>query len=58
MAAYASSVRPEQSITWRLVILVMEAASSNWIIGGVFLVMISLIMDEACKAHEEQELTV
>jgi Protein of unknown function (DUF2975) len=58
MAAYVPTMRPELPVTNRLIILFFETASSNWIIGGVFLVMISLIMGEACRAHEEQELTV
>ena len=36
----------------------LEAISSPWIIGGLFVVLISLIMREACKLREEQELTV
>ncbi len=58
LAAYAPAVRPELPILRRLVILFFEATSSNWIIGGLFVVMISLIMKEACKLREEQELTV
>ena len=41
-----------------LKIFVFKATSSPWIIGGLFVVMISLIMQEACKMREEQELTV
>jgi hypothetical protein len=58
LAAYAPAVRPELDISRRLVILLFEATSSYWIIGGLFVVMISLIMKEACKLREEQELTV
>jgi hypothetical protein len=58
IALYVPTMRPEQPVLRRVLILVMEAASSSWIIGGVFLVMTSLIMHEACKAHEEQKLTV
>jgi hypothetical protein len=32
--------------------------SSPWIIGGLFVVVISRIMDEGRKIQEEQELTV
>jgi hypothetical protein len=32
--------------------------SSSWIVGGLFLIMISRIMDEGRKIQEEQELTV
>jgi Protein of unknown function (DUF2975) len=31
---------------------------SPWIVGGLFGIMISFIMDEGCKMREEQELTV
>jgi uncharacterized integral membrane protein len=36
----------------------ISLASSPWIIGGLFIVVISLIMDEGRKIQEEQELTV
>ena len=32
--------------------------SSPWVIGGLFVIMISHIMGEGCKLQEEQELTV
>jgi hypothetical protein len=58
LAAYAPAVRPELPILRQLEILLFEATSSSWIIGGFFVVMISIIMKEACKLREEQELTV
>jgi uncharacterized integral membrane protein len=58
LVAYAPAMRPELPIVRRLEILFFEATSSHWIIGGLFVVMISLIMMEACKLREEQELTV
>ena len=58
LAAYAPAVRPELSIIQQLEILLFESTSSSWIIGGLFVVMISIIMKEACKLREEQELTV
>lgn len=45
-------------IVTHLEVFLFEATSSPWIIGGIFVVMISLIMEEACKLREEQELTV
>jgi len=41
-----------------LKLFLFNATSSPWIIGGLFVLMISLIMQEACKIQEEQELTV
>jgi hypothetical protein len=32
--------------------------SSPWLMGGLFLIMISLIMEEGCKMRDEQALTV
>jgi|SRR5665213_60253 len=37
---------------------IMEFFGSPWIIGGLFIVVISHIMDEGRKIQEEQELTV
>ena len=37
---------------------ILVSLSSPWIIGGLFLVVISYIMDEGRKIQEEQELTV
>jgi hypothetical protein len=37
---------------------IMELLGSPWIIGGLFIVVISHIMDEGRKIQEEQELTV
>jgi len=42
------------SVLWGVTALL----SSPWIIGGLFLVVISYIMDEGRKIQEEQELTV
>jgi MFS family permease len=42
------------SILWGII----ASLSSPWIIGGLFLVVISRIMDEGRKIQEEQELTV
>lgn len=39
-------------------ILLLNILGSPWAIGGLFGIMISLIMDEGCRMREEQELTV
>ena len=41
-----------------LLLTVCWLLSSEWIIGGLFLVLVSRIMDEGRKIQEEQELTV
>jgi hypothetical protein len=38
--------------------LLFAILGSPWIVGGLFGIMISSIMDEGCKMREEQELTV
>ena len=38
--------------------LLFVAIGSPWIVGGLFGIMISFIMEEGCKIREEQELTV
>jgi hypothetical protein len=38
--------------------LLFAILGSPWIVGGLFGIMISHIMDEGCKMQEEQELTV
>jgi hypothetical protein len=38
--------------------LLFTALGSPWIVGGLFGIMISFIMDEGCKMREEQELIV
>jgi hypothetical protein len=38
--------------------LLFGIIASPWVIGGLFGIMISHIMDEGCKMQEEQELTV
>lgn len=58
LRACAPAVRQDLDVFKRFVIVLFEATSSPWIIGGLFVVMISLIMEEACKIREEQELTV
>jgi hypothetical protein len=47
-------------ISGKLIIpdFLVAAASSPWVIGGLFVVVISHIMDEGRKIQEEQELTV
>jgi hypothetical protein len=37
---------------------IVAVVSSPWVIGGLFIVVISHIMDEGRKIQEEQELTV
>ena len=38
--------------------MIFGTLASPWVIGGLFGVMISHIMDKGCKMREEQELTV
>ena len=58
LEACAPMIRSDVDIFRHLEIFLFEVAGSPWIIGGLFVVMISLIMKEACKLREEQELTV
>ena len=39
-------------------ICLLDFISSPWVIGGLFGIMISHIMDEGCRLREEQDLTV
>jgi hypothetical protein len=41
-----------------LKLFLYKATGSPWIVIGLFVVLISFIMKEACKMREEQELTV
>jgi len=52
--AWMQSHSPLNSVLWRI----PESFGSPWIIGGLFVVVISRIMDEGRKIQEEQELTV
>jgi len=47
-------------LTGRLVfpMILFEAFGSPWVMGGLFGIMVSYIMEEGCKLREEQELTV
>jgi len=38
--------------------LLLAAIGSPWVVGGLFVIMLSHIMDEGCKMQEEQDLTV
>ena len=58
LGACAPMIGRNPDIFALLEIFLFEVTSSPWIIGGLFVVMISLIMKEACKLREEQELTV
>ena len=39
-------------------IILLAAVGSPWVAGGLFVIMLSHIMDEGCKMREEQDLTV
>ena len=52
--AWMHASSPLNSVLWSI----LEFFSSPWIIGGLFLIVISRIMDEGRKIQEEQELTV
>jgi hypothetical protein len=38
--------------------IILSAVGSPWVAGGLFVIMMSHIMDEGCKMREEQDLTV
>ena len=38
--------------------VLFSALRSTWVIGAIFAITLSFIMDEGCKLREEQELTV
>jgi len=38
--------------------IILSSVGSPWVAGGLFVIMISHIMDEGCKMRQEQELTV
>jgi len=38
--------------------LIFETPGSPWIICGLFIIMVSLMIDEGCQMRKEQELTV
>jgi hypothetical protein len=50
--------RIRSDVITHLKLFLYEATSSPWFMGGLFVVLISLIMKEACSLREEQELTV
>jgi hypothetical protein len=53
-AALAASFGDDRVFTMFL----FAALRSPWVIGGLFGILLSYIMDEGCKLQEEQELTV
>ncbi len=38
--------------------LLLSPFSSPWVVGGLFVIMVSHVMEEACKLREDQALTV
>ncbi len=38
--------------------IIISPFNSPWVVGGLFVIMLSYIMEEACKLREDQDLTV